>query len=483
MISPFTPRTAYDSESRVNALKHLLSSRTMAASDLMNVLEISQPTLSRTIHQIPDSIQFRVSGVRTPRYGMVRRLPGNMSGQHKVFRIDRDGSLAEAGTVSLLVGGETFLQLGTSGHLYAGLPPSMAFAAPSGFLGRQAAHAVAAELHLPDSLRDWSDDHRCAYLIARGSNLVGDLVFGEAALAQSMELRTLAAISASHKLQAYRAMTSAVKSAAVGSSAGGEQPKFLAFTEERGHVLVKFAALGTRMAELLRMENLALDCLNDVGIASARTHFLEHAGFAYLEVQRFDRVGTHGRVGLLSAGALDDELFGHRDSWSQFAQRCESARLLNAHQARRIHVMAAYSELIGNSDRHFENISLLLDASGAVADVAPAYDILPMKYAPLGAGVVPDLVPITPKLGPIGVRAGVWGLARNAALTFWERCRDDTALGLSEPMRAVAARNLEAVRQFVAPLVPVDDPLAEAMPAPAARTKGAKGAKTAQNSD
>lgn len=474
MMKLFTPRAVYDAESRVDAIKRLLSRRSLAASDLLSALDISQPTLSRTIHQIPDAIQFRVSGVRTPRYGIVRRLPGNLSGQHKVFRIDRQGSLAEAGTVCLLAGGETFLQLATSGHLYAGLPPSMAFAAPSGFLGRQTAHAVAAELCLPDSLRDWSDDHRCAYLMARGSNLVGDLVFGEAALAQSMEARALAALSASDKLPAYRAMTSAVKSAAVGSSAGGEQPKFLAFTEDRGHVLVKFAALGTRMAELLRMENLALDCLQGVGVASARTHFLEHAGLTYLEVERFDRVGPHGRVGLLSAGALDDELFGQRDSWSQFAQRCEAARLLNVDQARRIHVMAAYSELIGNSDRHFENISLLLDASGAVADVAPAYDILPMKYAPLGAGVVPDLVPITPKLGPIGVRAGVWGLARRAALTFWERCRDDAALGLSEPMRAVAARNLDAVRQFVAPLVPAHDPSAQAMPAPAAPRKGAK---------
>ena len=351
----------------------------MAASELLTALGTSQPTLSRTIHQIPDSFQFRVSGVRTPRYGIVRRLPGNLGGQQKVFRIDAHGSIAEVGTVCLLAGGETFLQIGTTGRLYAGLPPAMAFAAPSGFLGRQAAHA------------------------------------------------------------------------------GGEQPKFLAFTKDRGHVLVKFAALGTRMAELLRMESLALDCLRGVGVTSAATQLLEHDGFAYLEVERFDRVGRHGRVGLLSAGALDDELFGHRDSWSQFAQRCESARILNADQTRRVHIMAAFSELIGNSDRHFENISLRLDAEGAVADVAPAYDILPMKYAPIGAGVEPELEPIMPKLGPIGVRAGVWGVASSAALTFWERCRDDATLGLAEPMRAVAARNFEAVRQFVTPLVPAHE--------------------------
>ena len=318
----------------------------------------------------------------------------------------------------------------------------MAFAAPSGFLGRQTAHAVAADLQLPDSLRDWSDDHCAAYLLARGWNLAGDLVFSDAALAQLMEFRSVAPTASGLKLELYRQMTSNMKGSAVGSSAGGEQPKFLAYTEDRGHVLVKFAALGTRMAELLRMENVALDCLRGTGVPCATTHFVEHAGYAYLEVERFDRPGAHGRVGMVSAGALDDEIFGQRDSWSQFADRCEARRLLGAEQARRLHIMAAYSELIGNSDRHFENISLLLDGTGDVCDVAPAYDILPMKYAPIGAGVAPDLSPMAPKLGSIGARAGVWNAAGRAAEEFWATCRGDERIGLSSSMRALAGLNL-----------------------------------------
>jgi len=88
---------------------------------------------------------------------------------------------------------------------------------------------------------------------------------------------------------------------------------------------------------------------------------------------------------MLSCGSVDDEYFGGRDSWSEFAARCEDAGYLSAQQARDIDVMAAFSELIGNTDRHFENISMLLDEDGEYAGVAPAYDILPMRYASIGA--------------------------------------------------------------------------------------------------
>lgn len=446
------PNPVDETQRRMDTVMRLLSARTMAMDEIILATGSSQPTLSRTIHELPGSVQLRVRGVRTPRYGVIRRLPGNIAGQQNVYRITATGSVLQAGLISLLSGGETFMQMSKVGRLYDGLPPSMAFASPSGFLGRQTAHAVAADLQLPDSLRDWSDDHRAAYLLARGWNLAGDLVFGDAALAQLMEFRSAAPTAPGLKLDLYSQMTSNIKGSAVGSSAGGEQPKFLAYTEDRGHVLVKFAALGTRMAELLRMENVALDCLRGTGVPCATTHFVEHTGYAYLEVERFDRAGAYGRVGMVSAGALDDEIFGQRDSWSQFADRCEAKRFLGTEQAHRFHIMAAYSELIGNSDRHFENISLLLDETGDVCDVAPAYDILPMKYAPIGAGVVPDLNPIAPKLGSIGARAGVWSAAGRAAQEFWTKCRDDERIGLSSSMRALAGVNLRVVQQFVMPL-------------------------------
>ena len=180
------------------------------------------------------------------------------------------------------------------------------------------------------------------------------------------------------------------------ASAGGDQPKFLSMVEDSGHVIVKFAKHGSRMAEWLPLEHLALTALAEVGLPAAATQLLASDDHVFLEVQRFDRVGAHGRVGMLSAGSVDDEFFGKRDTWSQFAALCEQARYLCATAARHIDVMAAFSELIGNNDRHFENLSLLIGEDGEYQGVAPAYDILPMRHASIGGGVDPALVPVTP---------------------------------------------------------------------------------------
>ncbi|ANJ87186.1 hypothetical protein MB84_31230 [Pandoraea oxalativorans] len=158
---------------------------------------------------------------------------------------------------------------------------------------------------------------------------------------------------------------------------------------------------------------------------------------------------------MLSAGAIDDEYFGKRDNWSAFATRCEQARLIPATEATKIHVMAAFSELIGNGDRHFENISLLFNARGGIDRVAPAYDILPMNYAPLGAGVDPDLLPITPRIGAIGARPNVWGKAYCAARAFWERVQQGACpLPIPDEYKDLATANLAVAKDFVVPLVP-----------------------------
>lgn len=362
--------------------------------------------------------------------------------------------MEEQGTVHLLGGGQTLQVTDVGSKLYEGLPPAMAFAAPSGFLGRQAARDAVKSLPTPESLRDWSDDHRAAYLFTMGMNLPGNLVFGDAALALDMRFRSAEPIARSEKRQAYVEFADRLKDSGAGSSAGGEQPKFLCLTEDHGHLIVKFARVGTRMAELLPLEHLALQSLDEASVRAACTH-LELAGdYVFLEVERFDRVGRHGRVGALTAGAIDDEEFRHRDSWSEFADRCERARMLSAPQAMAIHVMAAFSELIGNGDRHFENISLLVDDQGQPVDVAPAYDILPMRYAPIGGGVDPDLRPIEPSFGSIGGRETVWRVAHAAAARFWDRVQHDRELPLvSAAMRELAGENLRVATAFAAPLL------------------------------
>ena len=395
-----------------------------------------------------------MTGQRTPLYALLRPLPMGLNPRQRIHRYLSKGHIRPFADVEFLAGGATLERAGQLTTLYEGLPPYMAFAAPSGFLGRQLAREAASSQQFPASLKDWSDEHRVAYLFTQGLNLPGNLVFGDVALQKEMEFRSAAPIPAAEKLANYVAMASALKAAAYGSSAGGEQPKFLSLTEGSGHVIVKFAKLGSRMAELLPLEHLALRALGEVGVPAAQTQLLAAGDYVFLEVVRFDRVGLTGRIGMLSAGAVDDEFFGMRDSWPEFAARCEQAKYLPPGDARHIDTMAAFSELIGNTDRHFENISLLIDEDGEYKGIAPAYDILPMRYASIGGGIDPALTPIEPKIGTIGARQEVWERAAQAAERFWLSAQTETlAAPLSQKIRRVSAQNLKVARSFAEPLL------------------------------
>lgn len=451
------PGGTTDNAHRTTELERLLRHESRTAGELMSALGISQPTLSRTIQALPGVLtSFRVSGDRTPRYAALRKLPGGLDSRQIVYRVSSAGTYEEFARVEFLSGGATLERAPGRTTLYSGLPPYMAFSSPTGFLGRQVAHAAAAsEKHFPESLKDWSDDHRVVYLFTRALNLSGNLVYGDLSLQREMDFRKTPAVKAGEKLEHYVSAANQLKDSGYGSSAGGEQPKFLSLTEDSGHVIVKFARKGTRMADLLPLEHLALRSLKEVGVPAAKTRLASSTDYVFLEVQRFDRTGRHGRVGMLSGGSIDDEFFGVRDTWSEFAARCEQARYISAEDARHVDVMAAFSELIGNGDRHFDNISILLREDGEYGGVAPAYDILPMRYASIGGGVDPDLSPISPRLGTIGAKSEVWVRAADAANRFWTAVRDGRLdCPVSDEFKQLAAQNLAVATEFVLPLLP-----------------------------
>jgi hypothetical protein len=437
-------------------VERLLRRGTHTASQLMQALGVSQPTLSRTIQALAHSVtSFRVKGDRTPRYALLRTLPQGLAPRQRVYRVLVSGHVLPFAELEFLAGGATLERGAHNTRLYDGLPPYMAFAAPSGFLGRQQAQQAARALAVPSSLRDWNDDHRVAWLLTQGLNLPGNLVFGDAALQREMDFKGAVPVPAAAKLRHYVAMASALEVAAYGSSAGGEQPKFLSLAQDAGHVIVKFAQRSSRMAQLLVLEHLALGALVHAQLPAARTQLLQAGDFVFLEVQRFDRVGPTGRVGLLSAGAVDDEVFGMRDNWTAFAARCVQARILSVQDALDVATLAAFSELVGNNDRHFENLSLLLAEDGRYQGLAPAYDILPMRYAPVGGGVEPELLPLQPQVGSIGAQPQVWQRASLAAQAFWRQAQAAApGVPLSPAFRRLAASNLLAVQRFVAPLLP-----------------------------
>lgn len=441
----------------VQALERQLRLGPQSAAQLTVALGVSQPTLSRAIQRLGTQVtSFKLTGERAPRYALLRFLPEGVGARQRIYRVLRSGAIEPFADVEFLVGGATLERMGKAPRLYDGLPPYMAFAAPSGFLGRQMAEfASRGRPSLPPNLKDWGDDHRVVYLFTLGTNPPGNLLFGEFPVQLALEMMQLVPTPTTEKLEHYEEMATMLRETSYGSSAGGEQPKFLAMVEDAGHVIVKFAKTGSRMAELLPLEHLALTALANVGVPAAATQLLASNDYVFLEVARFDRVGPHGRVGMLSAGAVDDEFFGKRDTWSQFAARCEQAKYISATDARHVDVMAAFSELIGNNDRHFENVSLLIGEDGEYQGVAPAYDILPMRYASIGGGVDPALVPITPKVGAVGANPTVWSAAARAAEQFWTSVQTvELAAPIPEAIRQLAETNRQVARNFAQPLLP-----------------------------
>jgi len=190
-------------------------------------------------------------------------------------------------------------------------------------------------------------------------------------------------------------------------------------------------------------------------MTAAATRCFESDGYGFLDVARFDRVGRFGRRGMLSAGAIDDALFGMPDNWPAFGQRCEKAGLLGAGSVRHVLVLTAFSGLIGNGDRHFENLSLMTDERGRPTEASPAVDILPMMYAPAGGGIEPALRLVSPSFQSLGARPDIWAQAFAAARDFWTKAASD--LRLCRPMRAISSGNRRHIADLVAPLLPAGE--------------------------
>jgi hypothetical protein len=227
-----------------------------------------------------------------------------------------------------------------------------------------------------------------------------------------------------------------------GSSAGGEQPKFAAYLEGR-HVLVKFSGdegvAAQRWRDLLVCESLALDTLRTEGLPAATARSLSIEGRGFLEVERFDRAGHRGRRALLSLGAIDDEYFGHRDTWTRAALRMLAAQRIDPEDARRMRWLDTFGQLTGNTDRHFGNLSFFVEEDGRFR-LAPVYDMLPMIFAPEGTDLIERRFEPAP---PTADNLDVWPHAARCAVTYWGRLGASDEL--SSEFRQMALRCRDVV--------------------------------------
>lgn len=413
------------------------------AAEIAERLGISQPTVSRLLARHTPPVIALGRG-RAARYGLRRPIRA-LEGDLPVYRVDSDGRASEIGLLAVLHGGVWYQSLdGGTSTVYDDLPWFLDDMRPQGFIGRVLATG-AQDLGLPARLSDWSTDQSLYWMAQRGEDAVGNLIVG----AESLRRHQARAAPQPVSRDAYPALAAAALAGEVGgSSPGGEQPKFTVLVAdsdgEPRPVLVKFSEpldtpSGRRWADLLIAESLAADCIGEAGIAAARSQAFEAGGRMFLEVERFDRIGLHGRQGLISLAAVDDQFVGGRAGWHPSALALVGQRLLSTEDADRIAWLSAFGALIANSDMHFGNLSLLFDGRRPLR-LAPSYDMLPMLYAPQ-RGEVRD-PPFEPR-SPLTRALEQARSAQPVAVQVWQRLAADPRV--TQGFQAIATRNAERV--------------------------------------
>jgi HipA-like C-terminal domain len=425
------------------------------ASELVSRLGVSQQTVSRLITAAGERV-CRMGRARATRYALTRALPV-LGTRVPVHQVDERGDIRQYGVLHLLASGSHWLERADGvGKRFEGLPPFAADMSPQGYIGRSFTTRHP-ELSLPPSITYWSDDHRLIALARRGEDCVGDLILGDESLN-----RFLAETPRPAHRGDYPELLRTSLSGQPGSSAGGEQPKFAAYSEGR-HVLVKFAdrdegAASRRWRDLLVCESFALEAIRQAGHQAASASPLLIDGYRFLEVERFDRMGVRGRKALVSLRAIDNEYFGDPDSWTKAAWRLLKAGFIDAEDARRMRWLDTFGQLIGNTDRHFGNLSFFVEEPGFLLKdpglfakgarplrLAPVYDMLPMVFAPEGASVVErPFVPRPPTVDTLDV----WPHAARSAVAYWSRLVDSDEL--SGEFRERCARCRDAVEELTA---------------------------------
>jgi hypothetical protein len=284
---------------------------------------------------------------------------------------------------------------------------------------------------VPADPRNWSDDDIMVFLQSAGADLPGHHVVGDACLRQALG-------NAVHReadsRDRYPELASFASQRVAGSSAGGEQPKFLANlweTDRWHHVLVKYSppmdqAVGRRWADLLLAEYHAHEVLaeNGHGIVGVKCFDLE--GRRFLEVPRFDRSSASGRRGVVSLHSLHAAGVGsHARTWADALKELNVEGLVDDGTREAGAKLQSFGELIGNTDMHFGNLALWM-SDDLPFRLAPAYDMLPMLWAPSAQGELVNRRHAPEP--PIPAMRDAWHEAAEWADQFWGNLASDQRL-------------------------------------------------------
>jgi hypothetical protein len=432
---------------RSTQLLTLLKKGVTASSELETTLNLSQSAVSRLLRAlIAEGQVIRLGSTRGARYGLLRAI-GNIGSRWQLRQIDPVGNVQLVGQLHALASDEYFflpsnVNYSALGAVTDGIPYFLQDQRPGGFLGR-AVPLRFRELGLPQRVIDWTDDHYLQYLTQRGADAVGDLILGDEAFNQYIELqkRRTPIEPEARKTEFPRLARDVMTGGLPGSAAHGEHPKFTTLLRRGNdyqHVLVKFSpftgtAVGQRWSDLLVAEHLTHELLGRNGVSTARSEIHQFDGVTFLQMDRFDRRDREGRSGVTSLLAIDTTRYGALDNWVASAARLHRDRRIDAPTMELIRLVFTFGGLIANTDRHFGNLGML-DRYDGQFRLAPVYDMLPMLFAPQNDEIVAR---VFAPADPTADTMAAYRRARELAEEYWSLISKDSRV--STEFREIAA--------------------------------------------
>ena len=412
------------------SLLAMLTERGLATSvELQQLSGKSQPTISRALRTLSKQLVTLGQGKRT-RYGLPQPIRG-LPAQQPLWWTDEQGRTTRFGTLTLLAGDRVHVAAHGIDVLSRGqLPWFLAPLRLQGFLGRE----WALRLELDSNPEHWGLE-QVLYAALRIDDHPGAISIGDI----KGELVPEAPVDIGERAARYDTLAADVTATLpAGSSAGGEQSKFLGALASGERVLVKFSPprdtpFGERWHDLLHAEWLALYVLAEHGFDVAPARVIASATRTYFESTRFDRIGAHGRRHAVALDAVHEAFVaGPRQHWAASCEALVAQRRLSQGDADTARTWLEFGRLIGNTDMHFGNLSLWADEPAkARFELAPLYDMLPMRWRPDAFSGLQDYTPFEPP------RLAHDEAASALAQRYWQRL--STHAPVSPALRSVAA--------------------------------------------
>ncbi len=413
----------------------------LTAAQLAAATGRTQASISLGIKALGERVH-RMGAARSTRYALKQDILG-LPAQHALVWNGPDPMPTQFGTLTYLHGDYVHVQSGRTQWLSQGrLPWFLSPLRPQGFLGRELARS---NPNFPPDPGQWSLAQILYAVVHYVHDTVGAFFINDV-LMRSRSVPTEADTLGDH----YDLLAQQIGTGLpVGSSAAGEQPKFVTLSRGNQRCIVKFSPprgtpFGERWNALLQLEHLALTVLSKRGIASAASEIIQTPTRSYLQSARFDRLPDHSMRHVVAIDALHDEFVGGpRQHWVHTSQALHAKGLITAQELLHIATIHAFGHFIGNTDMHFGNLSFFVDdVLKPKISLAPVYDMLPMMWRPsVHDGNLSDS-PVREQPLPAGFEHAQ-SQARDWAIEFWEHA---TLLDIGPELQAASAESARRLK-------------------------------------